>query len=131
LKFLKPPKPMESTEEMPIESETRSPSKQVAEQTKQTRCNELPPESSKELDEPKSTEKPKELVKPKESNNRMTRSTDAFEVGLIALNPRESTESPKWSLLKEKQPTPETKDANLQTRSSEPSREDKKVETPN
>src|SRR5699024_10122008 len=53
LKFLKPPKPIESNVEMPIESETRSPSKQVAEQTKQTRCNELPLESSKELMKPK------------------------------------------------------------------------------
>src|SRR5699024_11129578 len=40
LKFLKPPKPMESNEEMPIKSETRSQSKHVAEQTKQVRCNE-------------------------------------------------------------------------------------------
>ena len=119
LKFLKPPKPKESNKEIPSNTklETRSPGcKQVAEQA---RCNEPPLESSMELD------------KPKENNNRMTRSTDVIEVGLISLNPRESTESPNCSLLKEKQPTPETKDANLQTRSNEPSRDDQKVETPN
>src|SRR5699024_627316 len=66
LKFLMPPLPKWSNQKK--EWMSRSPScKQVAEQSKEVKRNELPRESSKSLDKPGSTEKPKSLLKPKES----------------------------------------------------------------